>query len=224
MLSAHPEPQSYGTHASTEDYGGSCPITDILRVLWRRFALTCNLNQAVYRVKTTTLEAHSAGKRASSPEPKVAGWNPAGNTDLRRQPLGRHRFWHRNPPVCGEQTGATEERALWLTLGAFQGSSRRIVMPKFAKPWCRKGRGWYVTLDGKQIALGLQRKAAFELYHDLMRRPLVRVLDWQACDDVVPEHEGNVGDQLQAAAQRGKNRIGTEVGSNSTAVTPSCCR
>jgi len=64
----------------------------------------------------------------------------------------------------------------------------------------------------------------FELYHDLMRRPLVRVLDWQACDDVVPEHEGNVGDQLQAAAQRGKNRIGTEVGSNSTAVTPSCCR
>jgi hypothetical protein len=34
-------------------------------------------------------------------------------------------------------------------------------MPKFAKPWCRKGRGWYVTPDGKQIALGLQRKAAF---------------------------------------------------------------
>jgi integrase len=47
-------------------------------------------------------------------------------------------------------------------------------MPKFAKPWCRKGRGWYVTLDGKQIALGPQRKAAFELYHDLMRQPRER--------------------------------------------------
>ena len=44
-------------------------------------------------------------------------------------------------------------------------------MPKFAKPWCRKRRGWYVTLDGKQIPLGQDRKSAFEAYHDLMRQP-----------------------------------------------------
>lgn len=31
-------------------------------------------------------------------------------------------------------------------------------MPKFAKPWCSKN----VTLDGKQIPLGQQRKQAFE--------------------------------------------------------------
>ena len=44
-------------------------------------------------------------------------------------------------------------------------------MPKIAKPWCRKGRGWYVTLYGKQIPLGQQRKQAFERYHDLLRQP-----------------------------------------------------
>jgi hypothetical protein len=55
MLSAHPEPQLYGTHASTEDYGGSCPITDILRVLWRRFALTCNESSGVSCENNDTL-------------------------------------------------------------------------------------------------------------------------------------------------------------------------
>lgn len=47
-------------------------------------------------------------------------------------------------------------------------------MPKFAKPWYRKRRGWYVTLDGKQIPLGTDRKAAFEEYHSLMRQPQER--------------------------------------------------
>ena len=47
-------------------------------------------------------------------------------------------------------------------------------MPKFAKPWYRKRRGWYVTLDGQQIPLGKDREAAFEQYHDLMRQPRER--------------------------------------------------
>ncbi len=47
-------------------------------------------------------------------------------------------------------------------------------MPKFAKPWYRRRRGWYVTLDGQQIPLGKDREAAFERYHDLMRQPRER--------------------------------------------------
>jgi len=44
-------------------------------------------------------------------------------------------------------------------------------MPKFAKPWFRKGRGWYVTVDGKQVPLGADRKSAFAEYHKLMQQP-----------------------------------------------------
>ena len=47
-------------------------------------------------------------------------------------------------------------------------------MPKFPKPWYRKKRGWYVTLDGEQIPLGKEREAAFEQYHELMRQPRER--------------------------------------------------
>ena len=46
--------------------------------------------------------------------------------------------------------------------------------PKFPKPWYRKRRGWYVTLGGEQIPLGKGKEAAFEQYHELMRRPLER--------------------------------------------------
>jgi integrase len=46
--------------------------------------------------------------------------------------------------------------------------------PKFPKPWYRKKRGWYVTLDGEQIPLGKGRETAFEQYHDLMRQPRER--------------------------------------------------
>lgn len=42
---------------------------------------------------------------------------------------------------------------------------------KFPKPWCRKNRGWYVTLDGEQIPLGKDREAAMAAYHKLMRQP-----------------------------------------------------
>ncbi len=44
-------------------------------------------------------------------------------------------------------------------------------MPKFSKPWFRSGRGWYLTLDGKQIPLGDDREAAFDHYYRLMRQP-----------------------------------------------------
>ncbi len=42
-------------------------------------------------------------------------------------------------------------------------------MPHFAKPWLRKGRGWYLQLNGKQIKLGKDREAAFTRYHKLMQ-------------------------------------------------------
>lgn len=44
-------------------------------------------------------------------------------------------------------------------------------MANFPKPWRRGKRGWYVTLDGRQISLGKSRDAAFQAYHDLMRQP-----------------------------------------------------
>lgn len=41
-------------------------------------------------------------------------------------------------------------------------------MAHFAKPWYRKGRGWYLEVNGKQIKLGDDRKEAFDRYHQLM--------------------------------------------------------
>jgi integrase len=43
--------------------------------------------------------------------------------------------------------------------------------PKFPKPWLRGGRGWYVTIGGKQIPLGENRESAFAAYHRLMQQP-----------------------------------------------------
>ena len=48
-------------------------------------------------------------------------------------------------------------------------------MPKFPKPWFRKGRGWYLTLDRQQIPLGSEKKATFNQCHELMRQPRNRV-------------------------------------------------
>ena len=45
---------------------------------------------------------------------------------------------------------------------------------KFPKPWFRKGRGWFVTLDGKQIKLGTKREAAFAEYRQLISLPPAR--------------------------------------------------
>lgn len=48
-------------------------------------------------------------------------------------------------------------------------------MPHFPKPFFRKPRGlWYVQIDGKQHNLGPDRERAFEMYHELMRRPQSR--------------------------------------------------
>ena len=43
-------------------------------------------------------------------------------------------------------------------------------MAKTPKPWSRKGRGWFVTIGGKQHNLGRDKKAAFQEYYRLMRR------------------------------------------------------
>jgi integrase len=58
-------------------------------------------------------------------------------------------------------------------------------MPKFPKPWFRKKRGWYVTLDGQQIPLGTEREAAFEQYHDLMRQPRERMMPAAAVVSII---------------------------------------
>jgi hypothetical protein len=42
---------------------------------------------------------------------------------------------------------------------------------KFPKPWHRKGRGWFVTIDGKQVKLGKNKDEALEVYHRLMADP-----------------------------------------------------
>lgn len=41
-------------------------------------------------------------------------------------------------------------------------------MAHFSKPWYRKGRGWYLELNGKQIKLGDEKDEAFDRYHHLM--------------------------------------------------------
>ena len=43
-------------------------------------------------------------------------------------------------------------------------------MAKTPKPWLRKGRGWFVTIGGKQHNLGRDKKAAFQEYYRLMQR------------------------------------------------------
>jgi integrase len=44
-------------------------------------------------------------------------------------------------------------------------------MSQFPKPWLRRGRGWYVTLDGTQIFLGKKKAEAFAEYQELLRKP-----------------------------------------------------
>lgn len=45
-------------------------------------------------------------------------------------------------------------------------------MPHFPKPWWRSERNaWFVQVDGKQVNLGPDKDAAFDRYHELMRRP-----------------------------------------------------
>jgi len=45
-------------------------------------------------------------------------------------------------------------------------------MPHFPKPFFRKSRKlWYVQIDGQQHNLGPDKDAAFDAYHELMRKP-----------------------------------------------------
>lgn len=43
-------------------------------------------------------------------------------------------------------------------------------MARNPKPWKRKGRGWFVTLGGKQISLGNDKKEAYDRFYELMAR------------------------------------------------------
>ncbi|QDV74558.1 tyrosine-type recombinase/integrase [Botrimarina mediterranea] len=47
-------------------------------------------------------------------------------------------------------------------------------MPKKPKPWLRKGRGWWVTIEGKQYALGTDKDDAYAEFHRLMTQPKER--------------------------------------------------
>lgn len=40
-----------------------------------------------------------------------------------------------------------------------------------AQPWFRKGRGWFVQVNGKQVFLADEREDAFQAYHELMAKP-----------------------------------------------------
>lgn len=44
-------------------------------------------------------------------------------------------------------------------------------MSRRARPWERKGRGWFVQLNGKQVPLGREKKLAFKRFHELMAEP-----------------------------------------------------
>lgn len=44
-------------------------------------------------------------------------------------------------------------------------------MSRRPQPWLRQGRGWYVQHNGKQVALGKDKKLAFKLFHELMIQP-----------------------------------------------------
>ena len=44
-------------------------------------------------------------------------------------------------------------------------------MAKTPHPWFRKGRGWFVTLNGKQHNLGRNKQAAFQEFYRLMQTP-----------------------------------------------------
>jgi hypothetical protein len=43
-------------------------------------------------------------------------------------------------------------------------------MAKTPKPWFRKGRGWFVTIGGKQHNLSRDKKTAFQEYYRLMQK------------------------------------------------------
>ena len=44
-------------------------------------------------------------------------------------------------------------------------------MARRAKPWFRKCRGWFVTIDGKQVSLGKDKETALRRFHELMATP-----------------------------------------------------
>jgi integrase len=45
-------------------------------------------------------------------------------------------------------------------------------MARRSSPWLRKGRGWYVTIGGRQHPLGPDKNEAYRRFHELMTRPV----------------------------------------------------
>jgi integrase len=52
-------------------------------------------------------------------------------------------------------------------------------MARRPKPWFRKGRGWFVQIEGKQHSLGRSKDEAFRRFHELMTRPPTPVVTGQ---------------------------------------------
>ena len=48
-------------------------------------------------------------------------------------------------------------------------------MPRHPKPWFRKGRGWYIQRNGKQVFLGTKKPDAVQAYHEEMTKPEVEI-------------------------------------------------
>ena len=44
-------------------------------------------------------------------------------------------------------------------------------MARRPKPWFRKGRGCFVTIDGKQVSLGNNKATAYQTFHEIMAEP-----------------------------------------------------
>ena len=72
-------------------------------------------------------------------------------------------------------------------------------MARRAKPWLRKGRGWYVQIDGKQVALGKDKARAFQHYHKLMQEGVQQqqALDsfFTVCDEFLEWTKQNRADR-----------------------------
>ncbi len=62
-------------------------------------------------------------------------------------------------------------------------------MARTPKPWFRKNRGWFVTINGKQFNLGRNRKAAFQEFYRIMQQPQeARKLSSQSLAFIIDEY------------------------------------
>src|SRR5215210_932719 len=72
--------------------------------------------------------------------------------------------WQRSPKSPCRTGNPVRGRRTFLARSVGEGSR----MAHFAKPWFRKGRGWFLEINGKQVKLGDERDESFARYHQLM--------------------------------------------------------